>query len=157
MLKTKSGKKVTKPSDIPIHKKVQETFKDGKNATVKIGFPASSSKTNSTDDEGVTALFKATVNNYGLGVPKRPFMHIAFAQNVKKYKKILKAQLGSKSQKQVLSFIGSIGEGDVKLAIRNLKSPPNSDLTIKIKGTDNPLIDSGQMIGSVTYAVESKK
>lgn len=156
MLKTRSGKKVNKPSDIKSHKKLQDTFADGKNATVKIGFPASNPETTSTED-GVTALFKAVVNNYGLGVPKRPFMQIAFAQNVKKYKGILKAQLGNKSQKQVLSYIGAIGEGDVRLAIRNLKSPPNSDLTIKIKGEDNPLIKSTHMIGSVTHALDTKK
>lgn len=157
MLKTKSGKKVNKPSDIPLHKDLQKTFKDGRNETVKIGFPASNPDTTSTDDEGVTALFKATVNNYGLGVPKRPFMHIAFAQNISKYRKIIKSKLGKQPQSKVLSFIGSIGEGDVKKAIRNLKSPPNSDVTVKIKGSDNPLIDTAHMIGSVTYAVEAKK
>ena len=157
MLKTKSGKQINNASDIPSHNKLSKTFKDGKNEVVKIGFPALSSESNSTDDEGVTALFKATVNNYGLGVPKRPFMSIAFAKNIGKYKKIIKSKLGNEPQSKILSFIGSVGAGDVKKTIRDLKSPPNSDLTIKIKGTDNPLIDSTHMVNAVSYAVEDKR
>lgn len=155
MLKTKGGKRVSKPTDIPTQKRLTKTFKDGKNETVKIGFPAANSETQSTKD-GVTALFKATVNNYGLGVPKRPFMQIAYAQNLKKYRNILKKDLGKKPQKQVLEIIGSIGAGDVKKTIRDLKNPPNSALTIKIKGSDNPLIDSAHMFSSVSYAVVEK-
>ena len=156
MLKNKSGKKISNASDIPSHNKLSKTFKDGKNEVVKIGFPANNSETNSEED-GVTALFKATVNNYGLGVPKRPFMSIAFAKNIGKYKKIIKSKIGNEPQSKILSFIGSVGAGDIKKTIRDLKSPPNSDLTIKIKGTDNPLIDSAHTVNAVSYAVEDKR
>lgn len=156
MLKTKGGKKVTKPTDLQTHKKLSQTFKDGKNETVKIGFPAIKSETNSTDSEGVTALYKATVNNYGLGVPKRPFMEVAFAQNISKYKKVIASKIGKIPQTKILDFLGSLGAGDVKKTIRDFKSPPNSDITIDIKGTDNPLIDSSHMVSAVTYSVGAK-
>jgi hypothetical protein len=155
MLKTKSGKKVTKATDIKGHKKLNDIFADGKNAIVKIGFPAKSSATLSTED-GVTALFKATVNNYGLGVPKRPFMKVAFMQNLRKYKKTIRDRIGKVRQEKLLSMIGSIGEGDVRKTIQNFKSPPNSAATIARKGTDNPLIDSTHMFSSVSYSVEAK-
>mgnify|MGYP000344747526 CR=1 FL=1 len=56
-----------------------------KDVTVKIGFPKESSETQS-EAEGVSPVFKATVNNFGLGVPKRPFINIAFAKNKRDYK-----------------------------------------------------------------------
>ncbi|MDD3443221.1 MAG: hypothetical protein PHW89_08155 [Sulfurimonas denitrificans] len=155
MLKRKSGKPIKSAKDIQAHKQLEETFKDGKNASVKVGFPASKSATMSKQD-GVTALFKATVNNFGLGVPKRPFMSVAFASNVNKYRKMIAKNIGKMKQRQLLSQIGAVGEGDVKKTIVDFKNPPNSDLTIKIKGTDNPLIDSSHMVGSVSWALEAK-
>ena len=155
MLKRKSGKSIKSSKDIQAHKQLEETFRDGKNASVKVGFPASKSATMSEQD-GVTALYKATVNNFGLGVPKRPFMAVAFASNVNKYRKMIAKSIGNMSQKQMLSQIGAVGEGDVKKTIVDFKNPPNSDLTIKIKGTDNPLIDSSHMVGSVSWALEAK-
>lgn len=155
MLKRKSGKPIKSSKDIQAQKKLEETFKDGKNASIKVGFPASKSATMSEQD-GVTALYKATVNNFGLGVPKRPFMSVAFASNENKYRKMIAKNIGKMKQKQLLSQLGSIGEGDVKKTIVDFKSPPNSDLTIKIKGTDNPLVDSSHMVGSVSWALEAK-
>ena len=153
MLKSKSGKRITKPSDIAYIKTLEKTFKDGKNQSVKIGFPSAKSGTNSSDKTGVTALHKATVNNFGLGVPKRPFMAMAFAKNADKYKKFIASSIGKKKQIEILSILGAIGEGDVKQTIRGFKAPPNSDVTIKIKGTNNPLIDSSHMVGSVSWSI----
>ena len=153
MLKSKSGKQITKPEDIKYMKKLSKTFKDGKNQVVKIGFPSQKSGTNSSDKEGVTALYKATVNNFGLGVPKRPFMEVSFAKNSAKYKKYIGANIGKKKQIDILSVLGSIGEGDVKKTIRDFKSPPNSDVTVAIKGSNNPLIDSSHMVGSVSWSI----
>ena len=41
--------------------------------------------------------------------------------------------------------------------IIKLREPPNSKKTIKEKGSSNPLIDTGQMMQSVTSEVGSKK
>lgn len=157
MLKTKGGKAIKSAKDLPDFKDLDHKFRNGKNAEVKIGFPASSSKTGSEKD-GVTALFKATVNNYGLGVPKRPFMSVAFAQNESKYKKLIKDGFKkSLPSLSILKRIGVIGQSDVQKTIVDFKSPPNSDATVKIKGDNNPLIDSSHMVQSVSHSVEVKK
>ena len=165
MLKRKSGKPIKSAKDIQAHKQLEETFKDGKNASVKVGFPASKSATMSEQD-GVTALSKAIWNNFGTSfkvgkkkvvrIPKRPFMSVAFASNVKKYRKMIAKSIGKTSQKQLLSQLGAIGEGDVKKTIVDFKNPPNSDATEKRKGTNDPLIDSSHMVGSVSWALEAK-
>lgn len=157
MLKTKGGKAIKSPKDLPGFKDLDDKFRNGKNAEVKIGFPADSSKANSEED-GVTALYKATVNNFGLGVPKRPFMEVAFSQNLAKYKKLITDGFKSdfKSLK-ILQRVGVIGQSDVQRTITNFKSPPNSAATIKAKGDNNPLVDSSHMVQSVSHSVEVKK
>jgi hypothetical protein len=158
LLKTKGGKAIKSAKDLPDFKDLDDKFKNGKNAEVKIGFPASNSKTQSSEDDGVTALYKATVNNFGLGVPKRPFMSVAFAQNLSKYKKLITDGFKDDfSSLKILKRVGVIGQSDVQRTITNFKSPPNSEATIKAKGDNNPLIDSSHMVQSVSHAVEVAK
>ena len=129
------------------------------NITIKVGFPSESPETQSTKD-GVSAVFKATVNNFGLGNnPKRPFMNIAFAKNKREYRKIIIKSFKKIETLDVVKFsnkLGLKGQGDVQKEIVALRSPANSEVTVKAKGSSNPLIDSGHMVGSVTYQVIEK-
>lgn len=152
MLKTKSGRTIDSLSDLKSYKKLETTFKDGKNQSVKIGFPSANSKTNSTED-GVTALYKATVNNFGLGVPKRPFMAMAFAKNADKYKKYIAKKIGEVPQKDILSTLGAVGEGDIRDTIKNGSFIANSQKTANKKGESRPLISSAHMISSVSWSL----
>ena len=45
--------------------------------------------------------------------------------------------------------------GDVKLTISNNMPPPNSEKTIKKKGSSKTLIDTGAMRNAVSYRVKS--
>ena len=139
---------------------LQKKITSLKNVSVKVGFPSESKETTSTDTEGVSAVFKATVNNFGLGVPKRPFMNIAFAKNKKDYKKIVLRQLGKIEKVDYKNFLNKLGlkaQGDVQREIVSLRSPANSLQTIKDKGSSNPLISTGHMLQSVTFAVKASK
>jgi len=152
MLKRKSGKPVKSTKDLKGFDKLEKNANE-KNRSVKIGFPAVNSETMSIDDMGQTALMKATVNNFGLGVPKRPFMSIAFASNVDKYKKIMAKMLKSgEDTEKVIDTLGVVGQGDVQRAIAELRSPQNAQSTINDKGSSNPLIDTGHMRQSVTWS-----
>lgn len=149
MLK-RNGKTVKSSKDL--QNRMVAAARKAKNKRVKVGFPAGK---DSADEEGVSAIFKATVNNYGLGVPLRPFMAIAFAQNSDKYKKFLGKEI-SKDPDNIdttLDKIGAMGKGDVQKSIIDLKSPPNAKWTISKKGSSNPLVDTGHMIQSVTWDV----
>ena len=149
MLKRK-GKPVKSVKDLD--NRILEAAKKAKDRRVKIGFPAGK---DTTDSEGVSALFKAVVNNYGLGVPKRPFMAVAFAQNVDKYKKFLGAKIKEdpESIETHLDKLGAIGRSDIQKSIIDLKSPPNAQSTIDAKGSSNPLIDTGHMNQAATWEV----
>ena len=135
---------------------LKDKIKTFKSLTVSAGFPKDSSETNSVN-EGVTALDKATRNNFGIGVPERPFMDIAYATNKSKYRKlILKAlsKIDILNQTQFLNKLGVEAVNDIQDTIVSLKSPANADSTIALKGSSNPLIDSGHMRQSVTYQIK---
>lgn len=150
-----SKNKLIRKQNFDLDKKV----KSMKNLFVKAGYPKENSETNSQQD-GVTALEKATINNFGIGVPERPFMDIAYAKNRTKYRKLIfKAHNNIENLNQI-SFLNKLGieaVNDIQDTILELKSPSNSDLTIQLKGSSNPLIDTGHMRQSTTYAVEKVK
>jgi len=126
------------------------------NTSIKVGFPAVKKETHSEDNQGVSAVFKATVNNFGLGVPKRPFMAISFAKNKNTYKKLILKELGKIEKLDFTKFankLGILGQGHVQKEIIALRSPANNPATISAKGSSNPLINTGHMLQSVTFSV----
>lgn len=58
-----------------------------------------------------------------------------------------------KSMDQILEAVGVVAAGKVKVYMTDLKTPPNAASTIRKKGSNNPLIDSGAMRRSVTHQV----
>jgi hypothetical protein len=128
-----------------------------KDITIKVGFPKMQKETRSTDKKGVTALSKANRNNFGLGVPKRPFMDIAYFKNESKYRKIIQKNFSdSKNLGKYIRFsnkLGLVAVADIQKTIEALKTPQNSPYTVSMKKSSNPLIDTGHMLQSVTYAL----
>ena len=58
---------------------------------------------------------------------------------------------------QVLEQVGAFAAGAVQQYMTDLRTPPNSPYTIEQKGSDNPLIDTGSLLQSITYKVTSEK
>jgi hypothetical protein len=147
---------------------------DGPDA-VKIGWPAGTDGGivdraffNEFGTEGSGKGFK-TPRGGGFGgpIPERPALRLAMRANRAKYQRAAAAgareilhgviagqdPVGLKTS--FLSRLGIMGQGDVQSEITSLSSPPNSPVTIKLKGSSNPLIDTGQMRAAVTYQVVS--
>ncbi|XQX20632.1 hypothetical protein ACOZ9R_10440, partial [Providencia alcalifaciens] len=63
-----------------------------------------------------------------------------------------------------LTQVGAKAASDVKLAIKAVTTPALDDATVKArarrhskgKSTNKPLVDTGQMLNAVTFAVEDK-
>lgn len=74
----------------------------------------------------------------------------------KKFEKRLRKHVGKATLKN-----GLIAEGKIKEAINKgkIKGPPkgktNAELTVLMKGSDRPLVDSGQLVRSITSLVHS--
>lgn len=108
---------------------------------------------------GKPVAFVASVHEYGYtpkNIPPRPFMRPAYAANAEKWTKMaaggFKAAIaGAIDLGDALEQIGGVAAGDIAKAIQAVTEP-----AIKYKrknGSTKPLVDTGQMIQSVTYVL----
>ena len=106
----------------------------------------------------------ASIHEFGLGnVPARPFIRPPFDKNRKQYLEILstayeKFLKGSGDRQNFLRVLGFIGQkmaSDIKNYVTQGTGvpPPLSPKTIAAKGSSRPLVDTGQLLNSVTYQV----
>jgi hypothetical protein len=139
-------------------KRLKRDFKLLNNSYTKVG--VSSNKMRTTEKgEPITMVQVAAINEFGTKdgrIPPRPFLRNAFDKNVKNintFKKKLVTKLINRetSPKKALALLGEFITNKVKTEIRNLKYPPNALSTILKKGSDNPLIDEGQLIQSIEH------
>lgn len=108
--------------------------------------------------EGLTVLDVATFNEFGLGVPERSFLRAWFDDNRPRAMTILGAVLrtvvsGQRTKEQALELLGARFVAEIQKRIAQGILPPNSEETIKKKGSSVPLIDTGQLRTSITYRV----
>lgn len=92
-------------------------------------------------------------------IPERAFLRTGYDQSkdeiIKKAEAILKDVVGGKmSADQFLEMVGLIMKSRIQDYARDLDSPPNHPYTVERKGSSNPLVNSGDMIGAISYKVE---
>lgn len=93
-------------------------------------------------------------------IPERSFFRAGMrdkgADAAKKYTKLVAEVIkGTISAERFLDGLGLEISTVIKEYARNLSSPANSEFTIeRKKGSANPLVDSGEMIGAINYKVE---
>ena len=92
-------------------------------------------------------------------IPERSFLragHDAYIDEVMDKASKLVGQVidGKMSEEQLLDFVGLTLSTKIKTYARDLSSPPNSSFTIDQKGSSNPLVDTGNMIGGIYFEVE---
>ncbi|MBC6714692.1 hypothetical protein H9Q09_00640 [Aurantimonas sp. DM33-3] len=101
---------------------------------------------------------------FGGPIPERPMLRSTMRANRGKYQHAMKAEMrgivraiiaGHRVDPEaILSRLGILAQGDVQSTITSLQSPPNSPVTIRLKGSSSPLIDTGEMRARVSYSVE---
>lgn len=92
-------------------------------------------------------------------IPERAFLRTGYDQNrdnlVDSVEFALPSVLdGSMDSDKFLEMVGLILSSNIKDYAIALDSPPNHPYTVERKGSSNPLVDTGDMIGSITYKVE---
>jgi hypothetical protein len=125
---------------------------------VKVGFPAGK-VAQEILDRAVWNHFGTSGGGWGGPIPERPFLRNAITEHKSEYRRNLKNSAakilrGDTSMRVVLSKLGVFAQGHIQNEITNLSSPPNSPVTVALKGSSNPLIDSGEMRGKVTWKVD---
>lgn len=94
------------------------------------------------------------VASNGAKIPARPFLRVPFDKNRNKYVKIIHRNFnrileGKTTIKPFLDKLGLVSETDVKKRLRSGPWTPNAPMTIKLKKSSRPLIDTGQLINSI--------
>lgn len=139
--------------------KVQTSLRGPKK--VKVGFPAGEADSDNIN-KAVWNEFGtkggASGGGWGGPIPERPFLRSAMRDNRDKYRNGMKTSakkmlLGQTSLQTALSKLGILAQGDVQESISSWTTPGNSEVTIAIKGSSQPLIDSGEMRQAVTYKI----
>jgi len=129
---------------------------------VKVGFPKSAASA-SNIEKAVWNEFGtrggASGGGWGGPVPERPFMRNAMRDNRGAYRDALKTSAakilrGETSLVVVMNKLGILAQGDIQGEITALRTPPNSPVTVALKGSSNPLIDTGEMRAAVTWKVD---
>ena len=111
-------------------------------------------------DAGSDNLMKANANEFGTdSIPERSFIRAGYDSEKSKIDKdieklITKVIIREMTAAVALDLIGSTAVGRIQEFAIDLRDPPNAQSTIDAKGSSNPLVDTGQMIGSIDYKIE---
>ncbi len=123
------------------------------NKEVAVGFPMGQAQ---AYPDGTPVALVASSHVYGLGVPKRDFMGFAKDEIANKTAPMIAKALKSENKDSLYEAAGLAAQAAIQNAIVALDEPPNSPQTIALKGSENPLIDTGHMVQSVTYVVRER-
>lgn len=112
----------------------------------------------SKEIDGITDLVTvAAANEFGTDtVPERSFMRSTFDEDKEQLATIKAAEAqavlaGTKTVETSLALIGAYHAGRIQAKIHSHPPPPNAPATIAAKGSTGTLIDSGQLVQSITH------
>ena len=107
--------------------------------------------------DGTRIGLVATANEYGVpehNVPPRPFMRDTVITRKSKWLKVVDEVLPETLDVvRTLSILGDVIADDVSNMIKAYTIPENKPSTIKHKGFNDPLVDTGRMRDSVGWKV----
>ena len=89
--------------------------------------------------------------------PSRPFMRRATRGIRNEVRDYLKAAVDPRTlvvDQKVADNVGAMVQGAMQKEIVRLRTPPNAPATVEMKGSSNPLIDTGKMLRSVSWRAE---
>lgn len=157
-----------KGSALDVLRQIRRQVENGK-SYVKVGVMGQDSKKSKTrqadesNKRGPTNVELAIWHEYGTRTaPERSFLRSTMKRNAVAYATFLGANIHLVIQKkrkleQLLNALGAKAAADVKNTIRQGIPPPNSPETIRRKGSSKPLIDTGQLVNSITWIVQTVK
>lgn len=135
-----------------IMKALEDIAKKMNAGAVEVGFMEGA-----TYPDGTSVPAVAFWNEFGHGgkfpSPPRPFFRNMIAKESPSWpdKMAKLAEATNFDGKKVLALMGEDIKGALEESIVEFSDPPNAASTIKAKGFNKPLIDTGHMKDSVTY------
>lgn len=134
---------------------------------VKVGVIGASALQEADDDAGITIGRLAGVHEYGAAIqtkngviliPERSFIRAPLAAARTQITKLagdLSAKVleGKITEDRALGLVGVTAVGVIQKAIAAGIAPPNAPSTIEAKGSSKPLVDTGRLRQSISWAV----
>lgn len=101
--------------------------------------------------------------NHNVTIPERSFLRSSFDEDKERNSRVIeKAYHSILSRRatvaQALGLVGLFVGGRVKKKLRDLRMPPLAPSTLRKRrgGSDNPLVDTGQLVNSIQHEVVVK-
>lgn len=93
-------------------------------------------------------------------IPPRPFITIAMFKHMAQFRTFMRVQAkavieGKATFAQALPKLGALGQDAIQATISSGVGPPNSPMTIALKGSSKTLVYQGRMLESVTWALDN--
>ncbi len=108
--------------------------------------------TNIRPGTGETVAEVGAKNHFGTDkIPARPWLDVGLQLAQPEINRIVRRHGPERPLEEVLHMIGTTAQQHIQQYILDVQTPPNSQMTKDLKGSDNPLIDSDRMRQSVTY------
>lgn len=151
-----------KKNDNSLFVAYEKNLQQFKDSVVKAGVLAKDGSQN--HGEGMTVFQIGMIHEFGVpekNIPRRSFIRVSIENNIKEITKLIEnnhrlVSENAMSAKTALDRIGIKAQNTIKESFRNNDWKANSRATIKRKGSSRPLIDTGQLIGSISYIVEKE-
>jgi hypothetical protein len=117
-----------------------------------------------TVNSDIDVAFIGAVHEFGApnaGIPERPWLRPGVRSGSAEMQRLNRVNLikmlrGQLNPAVALRQLGAMAQGFVQKHIRSGDFTPLKPATIAAKGSSKPLIDTGQMVQSVTFEVRSK-
>lgn len=143
--------------------KIKKRIMDMQKNDVLIGVPQEKTERREEGKEPITnaeLMFIHTKGSPSRNIPARPTLEPAVEENAERigqmYREAIKVALQGGNPSHILEKIGLYASNKAKAKFGSDDLVPNAPSTIKQKGSDRPLIDTGQLRNSVTYVVRRK-
>lgn len=151
-----------KKNDNSLFVAYEKNLQQFKDSVVKAGVLAKDGSQNHS--EGMTVFQIGMIHEFGVpekNIPRRSFIRVPIENNIKEITKLIEnnhklVSENAMSAKVALDRIGIMAQNTIKESFRNNDWKPLKRATIKRKGSSKPLIDTGQLIGSISYIVEKE-
>ena len=151
-----------KKNDNSLFVAYEKNLQQFKDSVVKAGILAKDGSNNHS--EGITVFQIGMIHEFGApekNIPRRSFIRVPIENNIKEITKLIEnnhklVSENSMSAKVALDRIGLKAQNPIKKSFRDIDWKANSRATVKRKGSSRPLIDTGQLVGSISYIVEKE-
>ena len=149
---------------VDLLKNISKTLNDLKKIDVLVGIPQKESSRPDDEKTNAELLYFHTHGSPLQKIPARPVLEPAIEYN----KEEISRYLGEAIKNGLDGNIDNANNALNKAGLKAQKSAqewftnpankwaPNSPLTIRLKGSDKPLIDTGELRKSITYVIRKK-